>query len=236
MAEINSRFGFGGANLNPGGTGKPTLATVLRDVADDLADSAGASASRHVEETVSVDTNEGLLMYEPDGFVLYADEGGVGGAKTRRAIGESLAAGEYSQDDTNPRKLLFAAADSVASAQVGYQKAMNQPAMLSSAAEPFALTDADDLSISVDGADPETATFNTGDFVDIANATAAEVAAVLETDIAGLTAEDIGGVLVIRSDTLGPDSKIQVTGGLAAAKLTLDTDEHVGSGVRTRKV
>jgi hypothetical protein len=38
MAKIARRFGSGGANLAPGGSaGKPALADVLRDVADDLA-------------------------------------------------------------------------------------------------------------------------------------------------------------------------------------------------------
>lgn len=235
MADITTRFGFGGANLNPGGTGKPTLAQALRDIADDLADSAGASASRFVEEDVPVDADQGLLLYEPE-FVLYADEGGAGGGKKRRAYGETLAAGEFRQDDTIARKVVFAAADSVVTAAVGYVRAMNQAAMLASAAETFDLDDGDDLSISVDGDPAETATFNTGDFANIDAATATEVAAVINADIAGLTAEDIGGVVVIRSNTLGPDSSIQVTGGTAAAKLTLDTDEHVGSGVRTRKV
>lgn len=38
MAAISKRFGSGGANLAPGGSaGAPTLADVLRDIADDLA-------------------------------------------------------------------------------------------------------------------------------------------------------------------------------------------------------
>jgi hypothetical protein len=38
MAGISPRFGSGGANLVPGGSGgSPTLAEALRDVADDLA-------------------------------------------------------------------------------------------------------------------------------------------------------------------------------------------------------
>ncbi len=38
MAAISPRFGSGGANVAPGGSaGQPSLAEVLRDVADDLA-------------------------------------------------------------------------------------------------------------------------------------------------------------------------------------------------------
>lgn len=37
MATINANFGFGGSNLTPGdGAGSPSLATVLRDMADDF--------------------------------------------------------------------------------------------------------------------------------------------------------------------------------------------------------
>ena len=38
MAAISTRFGSGGSGLTPGGSaGTPDLATILRDVADDLA-------------------------------------------------------------------------------------------------------------------------------------------------------------------------------------------------------
>ena len=38
MAGISTRFGSGGSGLTPGGSsGTPDLATVLRDIADDLA-------------------------------------------------------------------------------------------------------------------------------------------------------------------------------------------------------
>lgn len=37
MATIKTKFGEGGANMAPAGTGEPTLAGALRDVADDLA-------------------------------------------------------------------------------------------------------------------------------------------------------------------------------------------------------
>ena len=37
MAAISPRFGSGGRNLTPAGHGSPTLATALRDIADDLA-------------------------------------------------------------------------------------------------------------------------------------------------------------------------------------------------------
>ena len=36
MATILPNFGSGGANLNPAGQNAPSLATALRDIADDL--------------------------------------------------------------------------------------------------------------------------------------------------------------------------------------------------------
>jgi hypothetical protein len=42
MAVIGTEFGSGGAGLNPNGsTGTPTLAAILRDIADDLGDRTG---------------------------------------------------------------------------------------------------------------------------------------------------------------------------------------------------
>lgn len=38
MAAIKTNFGAGGRNIAPHGQGTPTLATALRDIADDLAD------------------------------------------------------------------------------------------------------------------------------------------------------------------------------------------------------
>lgn len=44
MAAISTRFGSGGANVAPGkSAGSPTLASALRDVADDLAALKGAA-------------------------------------------------------------------------------------------------------------------------------------------------------------------------------------------------
>lgn len=45
MAAIDKRFGAGGKNLSPGGSnGTPTLADVLRDIADDLTGLQGGGA------------------------------------------------------------------------------------------------------------------------------------------------------------------------------------------------
>lgn len=46
MSAIRTDFGTGGSNLTPGGSsGQPSLAEVLRDVADDLAGIRGGGAT-----------------------------------------------------------------------------------------------------------------------------------------------------------------------------------------------
>lgn len=80
--------------------------------------------------------------------------------------------------------------------------------------ETYPLVDGQTLLIDVDGVGAQTVTFNTGDFTDIANATAAEVASAILLDITtGLEAVDEGGFVRIRSSTSGPGSSVQVTGG-----------------------
>lgn len=107
--------------------------------------------------------------------------------------------------------------------------------------ETFALSDGQTLTVSVDGGGDQTATFNTGDFGDIANATAAEVAAVIDADLTGASAAASAGAVVITSDLTGETSSLQVTGGTANAALGFATAQEngstffkeVGSGVYT---
>ena len=108
-------------------------------------------------------------------------------------------------------------------------------------AETYTLVDGQTLTVAVDGGGAQTATFNTADFADIANATAAEVAAVITTDITGATASDSSGSVLIVSDTTGETSTIQVTGGTANTALGFSTAlqtgstfwKEIGSGVYT---
>jgi hypothetical protein len=95
---------------------------------------------------------------------------------------------------------------------------------------PYALTDGDQLIISVYGTD-RTATFNTGDFADINNATVAEVAAVINTDIPGVTASPYVGDavtwLLIELNTLTDESYLEVRDCTAAEKLGYFEDEKM---------
>jgi hypothetical protein len=102
------------------------------------------------------------------------------------------------------------------------------PAIDSGNSETFTLSNGQTLTVKVDGGSTQTATFNTGDFIDINNATAAEIAAVLNTDITGVTAHDAGGKVRIETDTQGTGSSIQITGGTANTAIGFSTSTVAG--------
>lgn len=106
-------------------------------------------------------------------------------------------------------------------------------AVLTSGAETYALTDGWTLTVIVDGGSVQTATFNTADFSNIALATALEVAAVINTDITGVTADGSSGSVVLTTDSLGPTtySDLEVTGGTANGALGFSTTPVAGTGV-----
>ncbi len=88
--------------------------------------------------------------------------------------------------------------------------------------ENYALSNGETLTVKVDGQSAaQTVTFNTGDFVDIANATAEEVAIVISADLTTPAATGSGATApVITSDSGGT---IEVTGGTANAALGFPT-------------
>ena len=96
-------------------------------------------------------------------------------------------------------------------------------AVSSGNAETYALTNGQTLTVKVNGGGVQTATFNTGDFVDINNATAAEVAAVIDSDITGISASDEGGYVRIANDSEDSGNSIEVTGGTANGALGFST-------------
>jgi phage tail-like protein len=97
-------------------------------------------------------------------------------------------------------------------------------AAVTSDLETFDLDDGDTLTVQVDGGADQLVTFVTGDFVDIDNATAAEVATKIDATIAGGTALDDGGRVRVESDTTGPGATVQITGGTAREKLGFPSD------------
>lgn len=105
------------------------------------------------------------------------------------------------------------------------------------AAEPFAFTAGDSFSVSVDGGVVQTITFAASDFTaigaNIASATAAEVAQVINTQLAGATASASSGSLVITSDTIGSASKLKITDVSGSPAFTLGLSTILTEGTET---
>jgi hypothetical protein len=94
---------------------------------------------------------------------------------------------------------------------------------------PYALVHLQTLTVDVDGGGVQTVTFDAADFADITEATVQEVSTVLSQNLTGANAVPDNNRVLLRSDTLGDDSSIQVTGGTANAVLNFDTDLHLGA-------
>lgn len=86
-------------------------------------------------------------------------------------------------------------------------------AVLVADAFPAALSNGSTLQIAVDGGAAQTVTFNSADFADITQATAAEVAAVFNAQATGLTAKVVDGRLVVSANSTGAASSLAVTDG-----------------------
>lgn len=95
--------------------------------------------------------------------------------------------------------------------------------ILSGNAQTYVLVDGQTLKVKIDGGAEQTATFNTADFADIGAATAAEVAAVLESDIVGATSIAETNKVKITSDLITGGGSVQVTGGTANTALGFST-------------
>lgn len=105
--------------------------------------------------------------------------------------------------------------------------------------EPFSLANNDAMTISVDGGGAQAVTFLTGDFADISNATAEEVAAKINSSTAGLTARVIDGRVVISSDTVAngtTTSSIQIADGAGSPAAAMGLSTSVNSGNATGTV
>lgn len=102
--------------------------------------------------------------------------------------------------------------------------------------ETYDLADGLTLTVKVDQGSVQTVIFNTAEFSDIANATAEEVAAVINAELTGAsaTASSGGTKVTITSDTEGTGSYVEVTGGTAntggSNRLNFSTSEVQGTG------
>jgi phage tail-like protein len=107
-----------------------------------------------------------------------------------------------------------------------------QASLTSGNGETFALTTGLTLTVKIDGGGVQTITFNEVDFEFIGEATAAEIAAVLNGPVFGLVgaiASVSSGKVRITSETWGSSSSVQVTGGSANLILGFSTSTVYGS-------
>jgi len=97
---------------------------------------------------------------------------------------------------------------------------------------PYVLANEDDLTLKIDGGPVQTVEFLDSEFVDITQATAAEVAAVINAKITGGRTTVSNNRVRITSDLKGTDSSVEITGGSAngAPKLNYTTVEQTGTG------
>lgn len=108
--------------------------------------------------------------------------------------------------------------------------------------EPYNLQDGDTLIINFDDANTVAVEFNTGDFQNIAAATAQEVADAITKELRrlGFTGTAIakddgnGPYVLILSDTIGPASSVTILGGRAQNELKFDAAVGAGGNMSTQ--
>lgn len=101
-----------------------------------------------------------------------------------------------------------------------------------SAAETWDFTGGKTLTVSINGGATQTITFVDGNFADPANATAEEVAAVINAGISGASASVTSGgtKVTITTDRKGTGASVNVIGGTANALLAFTTGALAGTG------
>jgi hypothetical protein len=97
--------------------------------------------------------------------------------------------------------------------------------------EPFTLANNQTLLVEIDEGSAQTVTFVTGDFVDITNATAAEVASVLSSNLTGASALDAAGEVRLTSDLEGSGSAVRITGGTGFEALGFSREKVRGFNI-----
>ncbi|MFO0982176.1 MAG: flagellar hook-associated protein FlgK [Planctomycetota bacterium] len=106
-----------------------------------------------------------------------------------------------------------------------------QATISSLGAQPYALNDGDQISIAVDAGAPQVVTFAAADFADVAQATAAEVAQVINDQTTGVEALVVDGRVVVRSETEGTQSSLLISDvtGTPAEGLELSQSLETGA-------
>lgn len=104
------------------------------------------------------------------------------------------------------------------------------PATLAASGGTYTLANGQTLELSVNGGATQTVDFLTAEFVDITNATDAEVAAVINAKTTGMSASTPGGVLTLSTDRQGTSASIEATGGTALGAFTFPAGVQAGTG------
>lgn len=103
------------------------------------------------------------------------------------------------------------------------------------ASGPFTLADGDTLDIRVDSGAAQTVTFRAADFTNlggnIAAATAVEVAAIIQAQVTGVTADGSSGQVVLSSDRTGDSSTLKIDDGIGSPATVLGVSTTLVNGV-----
>lgn len=95
---------------------------------------------------------------------------------------------------------------------------------------PYNLSSGDTFTVAVDGGAAQTVTFSPGQFFNIAVATPQEVAAAINSQVTGATAEVVDGRVVLRSDSSGTGSGLTLTDGAGSPLATMGLAAGTFSG------
>jgi uncharacterized phage protein gp47/JayE len=201
----------------------------LNEALDNICALTGVTRLAQTKSTVTLLLNLDAGVTVPAGSIVSVSTTGARfvtlAAATNSGTGPAAISVAAESENYGPVNGYAHTIDQIDTPVSGWSAAVGIP---SGATETFALSDGQTLTVKIDDGSVQTATFNTGDFIDIANATAAEVAAVLNTDITGAAATPSDGTVFLESDTNGPGSAVEVTGGTANGQLAYKTDRFAG--------
>jgi len=196
------------------------IATYGGDISELIVDSQGTS------HTILASRADPIEMFIAITVVTdgnYPADGDTQVAAQLKALGDTLGIGDDVIYNQFLGETLTTAGGVSGVVDVQSMALDKRPVTVTSGTELFALSNGETLTVKVDGQSAEqTVTFLSGDFADIGNATALEVAAVLSTQLASpsATGGTAAGAVTITSDSGGT---IEVTGGTANAALGFPT-------------
>ena len=96
----------------------------------------------------------------------------------------------------------------------------------------YSLADGDEMTIRVNSGASQTVTFNAADFADITDATPAEVAAVINANVTGVTADVVGGALHLYTENTGEAASIDIDDGTGSPAAAMGLSLSMVSGTQ----